>query len=105
MTIKALEEENIDIFIHKMFNENKNTIGGEILARIKGEEGEYIPAFIFIPLIERKNLMPKLDRIILKKVIKNILRGCLTHIAYDSCISALSAKLLATMCFAKYLAM
>lgn len=57
-------EENIDIFIHKMFDENKNVLGGE--------EGEYIPAFIFIPLIERKNLMPKLDRIILKKVIQNI---------------------------------
>jgi len=72
--LAALAEEEVELFIHQMFDEKEQIVGGEVLARIKDEDGSYIPAFRFISFLEEKELMQELDRIILKKAYQKIER-------------------------------
>lgn len=69
---EKISKKDTDIFIHKIFNYKKQVIAAEILARIKDEEGNYIPAYKFIDVIKEKGLTRDFDLSILHNVKRNI---------------------------------
>lgn len=71
----AYNEDRIKVFYQKIDpitkNANYNLILVEILMRMIKVNGELVNPGLFIPLLERNNLMPKFDRYILNHIFKN----------------------------------
>ena len=66
---KALEEERFVLYsqaIKLTNNVNAEAVHREILVRMKDEEGEIISPYAFIPSAERFNLMPAIDKWVIK---------------------------------------
>jgi diguanylate cyclase (GGDEF)-like protein len=70
---KALEEDRFVLFgqaIKSINATSENTIHREILVRMKDENGEIVPPYSFIPSAERFNLMPSIDKWVIKNSFK-----------------------------------
>ena len=71
ISLQQLKKENVDLFVHKIFNLTRETFGIEILGRIKNPATDtYIPAGKFIKIFEENNLMGEFDEAIIKNVRK-----------------------------------
>jgi len=71
----ALKENRFQIYRQKIqelqhFPEREEHY--EILIRLKNEDGEILSPFHFIPAAERYNMMPKLDRWVIKQTLKTM---------------------------------
>ena len=81
----ALEENRFELYIQEIRPLGKETYSkGEILLRMKDEEGNTIMPADFIPAAERYNVMPQIDKWVIKQSIetqmKNINNGKFKHI-------------------------
>ena len=68
---RAIEQDRFVLYcqeIKPIDNKVNNVPFYEILVRMKNDEGEIIPPMSFIPAGERYNLMPDLDKHVIKKV-------------------------------------
>jgi len=73
IALNQLKKEEIDLFVHKIFDLTGKEFALEILARIKNpSDKKYIPAGKFLRVFEEKGLMGEFDRVILKKLRENI---------------------------------
>lgn len=73
--IQAIEREEFCLFCQKILPVTENQVASayyEILVRMAEEEASLIPPGAFLPLVNKYNLMPHLDRWVVKKAI-----GCL----------------------------
>jgi diguanylate cyclase (GGDEF)-like protein/PAS domain S-box-containing protein len=68
---RAIEQDQFVLYCQeiKAINDKENELPFyEILVRMKNDDGEIIPPMSFIPAGERYNLMPELDKHVIKKV-------------------------------------
>ncbi len=68
---RALDNDSFRLFkqtIHALSEQTGDHF--EVLVRIEEEPGEYIPPGAFLPAAERYGLMPKIDRLVIKKTFK-----------------------------------
>ncbi|MDC7125880.1 MAG: EAL domain-containing protein, partial [Spirochaetales bacterium] len=84
---KAISEDRFELYIQeiKPLNNNRNTYSkGEVLIRMRDEDGSVIMPADFIPAAERYNMMAQIDRWVvsnsIKYYLKNIKKGRLKHI-------------------------
>ncbi len=65
---QAIDDEQFVLYFQSIKSLDKNGTGlhGEILLRLIGEENTIIPPFSFIPAAERYNMMPEIDRYVIK---------------------------------------
>ena len=71
--ILAIEQEEFRLFCQKILPVKPGqdaAIYYEILIRMAEEESSLIPPGAFLPLVEKHNLMPRLDRWVVKKIIQ-----------------------------------
>jgi EAL domain-containing protein (putative c-di-GMP-specific phosphodiesterase class I) len=61
-----------DIFVQWIYDLNLNKKYVEILARVKGKNNEYIPAYKFIKVLEKEKIIDKLDEAMFIKLAENI---------------------------------
>ncbi len=82
--VKALEEDRFCLYLQAIAPaqpDSEKPDHYEILIRMTDENGGLIPPGMFIPAAERYNLMPKIDR----WVIRNLFSYLSTHIHHSSC--------------------
>jgi len=73
VVLNQLKKEEIDLFVHKIFDLTGKEFAIEILARIKNpSDKKYIPAGKFLRVFEEEGLMGEFDKVILKKLRENI---------------------------------
>jgi len=65
---QAIDEDQFVLYFQtiKSLRKNHSGLHGEILLRLIGEDNTIIPPFSFIPAAERYNLMPEIDRYVIK---------------------------------------
>ncbi len=65
---QAIDNEQFVLYFQsiKSLAQNDTDLHGEILLRLIGEENNIIPPFSFIPAAERYNMMPEIDRYVIK---------------------------------------
>ncbi|MCW9088272.1 MAG: EAL domain-containing protein [Gammaproteobacteria bacterium] len=70
---KALDEERFRLYFQFIRPMNGDeTIHGEVLLRLLDEGGEIIPPMAFLPAAERYNLMPLIDRWVIRNALASI---------------------------------
>jgi len=69
--LEKVKNRDIDIFIQWIYDANLNKRFFEILARAK-KNGEYIPAYKFINILQQENAMTLLDIAVITNIIKNL---------------------------------
>ena len=77
---KAIEEDRIVLFVQRILSLNPDytEMHYEVLMRMQGEDGTLVPPMAYIPAAERYDLMPSLDRHVIKKAfgyIKSLLEN------------------------------
>lgn len=73
ITINQLQKNQIELFVHKIYNLKNELFGFEILGRIKNyDTDEYIPASKFLKILESNNLTGEFDKAVINAVRKNI---------------------------------
>jgi len=73
---KAIEEDRIALFVQKISSLNPKYTENhyEVLMRMQGEDGNLIPPMEYIPAAERYDLMPSLDRHVVRKTLTYVKR-------------------------------
>jgi diguanylate cyclase (GGDEF)-like protein/PAS domain S-box-containing protein len=74
---RAIEQDRLKLFGQSVVNiqgKETNTVRYEILVRMLSETGELIPPMSFIPAAERYNLMPDIDRWVVRNAIESLQR-------------------------------
>lgn len=70
MFYSALENDRIEVYIQPKFSiSDERLIGGEALSRIRDNEGNIIPPGMYVDILERTNLISKLDDCVIRKLI------------------------------------
>lgn len=103
---QALEDDDIELVAQPIVAlEDGQTRGNhfEVLSRLKGDEGETIPPSKFINAAERYNLMPRLDRHVVRKVFHWLSENPAIVESLDICSINLSVSTLGDDRFADFL--
>lgn len=70
MFYSALENDRIEVYIQPKFSiDDERLIGGEALSRIMDNDGNIISPGMYIDILERTNLISKLDGYVIRKLI------------------------------------
>ncbi|WP_148862144.1 EAL domain-containing protein [Marinobacter fonticola] len=103
---QALEDDKIELVAQPIVAMTDGRTRGkhfEVLARLKGDDGETIPPAEFITAAERYNLMPRLDRYVVGKVFSWLSENPGLTDALDICSINLSVSTLGDDRFPDYL--
>ncbi len=71
LVLDKINNRDIDIFIQWIYDANLNKRFFEVLARAN-KNGEYIPAYKFISILQQENAMTLLDIAVITNIIKNL---------------------------------
>ena len=73
---KAVENDEVEIFLQPLISTEDGTMSGaEVLARIRGADGQMIPPNLFIPIAERNGQINRLGRQVFEKACRFISEG------------------------------
>ncbi len=73
---KAIENDEVEIFLQPLIRTEDGTMSGaEVLARIRGADGQMIPPDLFIPIAEHNGQINRLGRQVLEKACRFISEG------------------------------
>lgn len=67
---RAVEENRVEIFLQPIIHSSTDRmVGAEVLARIRGEDGQPISPNLFIPIAEQNGQINKLGRQVFEKAL------------------------------------
>lgn len=71
MVDSAIRKEQIDIFLQPVYTmPQRKMVGYEVYSRIRTGRDKYIPASRYMPIVIRKDILPKLDKLQMAEIMK-----------------------------------